>query len=940
MSAGPDVAPEVSVVVISFNDADRLPRAIRSVQAQTLRNLEIIVVDDASTDHTASVVRALAEQDARIRYERLPENSGGCSAPRNRGLELARAEWVMFCDSDDEYERHACKNLLLAAERLDADVVCGAAQRIITGGDRERRWRPEVHEVERVADGIEQFPELLYDTISVNKIYRRRLLLEQGIRFPEGLLFEDQLFTLEAFAAARRVAAIPETVYYWYVDRQTRELSITQRRREDRNVSSRVEINRRMDAFLAQRGLAGIRRIKDVKFLRHDLYLYLCSTLEADDESAQVLIDRLAPYVAELDPALAWELRPALRVAVYHLLVNDLEGVRAAMQYVKWASVVATPIVTDGGRDRWGCEHLAAGPAVGGIDAAQWLDVTDLHIPLIPFTQRRYVHMLDELTVDGDRLTVVGHSFDYDGSLQAADRIEVRISMGGAWTAMSLPAAWESVDGRVRRWRASGALTLHSDAVLGMRDRGSVGLAVITGDHVNVTSLRAREEDAPQARLPFPGRLESTGADTLQFGQQAVGPYGSGAVGWRATRVSERRTRAAARQARRRRGRVGRRWREYSDLFRRDVWTPLLQRIGVLLGRQRIALLEADGGRTAAGPVAAVGRGLAERGIAPVWVVRGSSTDVPDGARTVERLSLRHHWLAARARYWVDDGTASLALRKSAATTAALVSSGVPIHRLGLDDPEVLLSRSGARDVTRRGRRTDVMITASRYDTDIRRRAWAVAGAAVEAGIVQADHPWRVRAGGADAVRQLRVRLDLPVDRPIVLYLPTLRRPGGELSLLDLDAWASAVGDRCYLVLHPHPLEDVTVSTRLRFAVRHAGGDVELSDLLAAADLVISDYSSLIGAAVLLGLPVIRFQPDREEYVQRTRGVYAGPGEAGPMEQHLDGLLDQVRGWLDDPQRWWAAYEPAYRDFAVDRCGPADGNAVMRAVDALLEAAR
>ena len=109
---------------------ERLPAAIASVQRQTLRSLEIIVVDDASTDGTEALVRGIAADDPRIRYERLPENSGGCSAPRNRGVELARAPWVMFCDSDDEYERHACKNLLQAAERLDADVVCGAAERI------------------------------------------------------------------------------------------------------------------------------------------------------------------------------------------------------------------------------------------------------------------------------------------------------------------------------------------------------------------------------------------------------------------------------------------------------------------------------------------------------------------------------------------------------------------------------------------------------------------------------------------------------------------------------------------------------------------------------------------------------------------------------------------------------------------------------------------
>ncbi len=165
-------APDVSVVVISYNDVARLPRAIRSVQRQTLRAIEIVVVDDASSDDTAAVVRAIAATDPRVRYERLAENSGGCSAPRNRGIELAAAPWVMFCDSDDEYERHACKNLLVTAEETGADVVCGTAERIDIRTGRTKRWRPEVHDERRVVDGLQDLPELLYDTISVNKIYR------------------------------------------------------------------------------------------------------------------------------------------------------------------------------------------------------------------------------------------------------------------------------------------------------------------------------------------------------------------------------------------------------------------------------------------------------------------------------------------------------------------------------------------------------------------------------------------------------------------------------------------------------------------------------------------------------------------------------------------------------------------------------------------------
>src|SRR4051794_719602 len=94
-----DAMPLVSVVVIGYNDAQHLPTAIRSAQRQTHRDLEILVVDDASTDATPVVARRLADHDGRVKVLRLDENSGGCSRPRNVGIEAAQGRYVMFLDS-------------------------------------------------------------------------------------------------------------------------------------------------------------------------------------------------------------------------------------------------------------------------------------------------------------------------------------------------------------------------------------------------------------------------------------------------------------------------------------------------------------------------------------------------------------------------------------------------------------------------------------------------------------------------------------------------------------------------------------------------------------------------------------------------------------------------------------------------------------------------
>lgn len=395
--------PDVSIILITYNDAKRLGRAIASAQKQTLKNIEIIVVDDASTDETPTVLAGIT--DPRVRHIRLERNSGGCSAPRNAGLDMAQGTWVMFGDSDDELESHAAKNLVIAAEQSDADMACGVAERVDVKTGKAKRWRSE-HHAPGVIEDITERPGLIFDTICVNKIYRRSWLGDR--RFVENLLYEDQLFTLQCYLAARRIAIIDPTVYYWFVEKLSE--SITQRRGESRNIESRIAINQLMDAELAER--RDIRKLKDYKFLAHEVYLYLRTIERLDDGSARDLLAPLVAYVKTLDLTAAEQLRPALRVALYYLLLDDLTGVRRAMRNIAWAAVVDTPVITRDGRDYWGSPELESGPAIGGLPAEWWLDITGLRASSAPFPQQRPCHRIDSISgawVSGTTVDALGN---------------------------------------------------------------------------------------------------------------------------------------------------------------------------------------------------------------------------------------------------------------------------------------------------------------------------------------------------------------------------------------------------------------------------------------------------------------------------------------------------------------------------------------------------
>lgn len=132
----PIVTPIVTVAMAAHNAAAFIAPAIRSVLRQTLPQLELIVVDDCSSDQTCAVVSGLASSDARVRLERLTSNRGPGGA-RNRALELARGAWFAVLDADDLYAPDRLERLVATATREDADLI--ADNPVLFSGDDDDR---------------------------------------------------------------------------------------------------------------------------------------------------------------------------------------------------------------------------------------------------------------------------------------------------------------------------------------------------------------------------------------------------------------------------------------------------------------------------------------------------------------------------------------------------------------------------------------------------------------------------------------------------------------------------------------------------------------------------------------------------------------------------------------------------------------------------------
>jgi len=202
----------VSVVMPCYQSGKTLRKSVRSVQAQTVSEWELIAVDDGSSDDTLVVLNALAAADARIRV--IHQENGGVSCARNTGMDAARGEWVFFLDADDLLTPDALETLLRMTND-ECDVVCGAyTMRYVDEGCRE--------EVHTCADGDLQtvMESLIRGDSALNsmcaRLYRRSILEAYGIRAPLGVkIGEDVLFNLDFFAKARAYAMSKQVIYIY-----------------------------------------------------------------------------------------------------------------------------------------------------------------------------------------------------------------------------------------------------------------------------------------------------------------------------------------------------------------------------------------------------------------------------------------------------------------------------------------------------------------------------------------------------------------------------------------------------------------------------------------------------------------------------------------------------------------------------------------------------
>lgn len=227
----------LSVIVPVYQVRAYLSECLTSLLRQDYQNLEILVIDDCSSDGSLELAKEFEARDARFKVVRNERNMG-LGATRNVGLDLATGKYILFLDSDDQLKPNSLGYLLKLAERTEADVLryhfttyryCQDDVNIINKSEVEAADYGVGFEV--VSEGKKAI--LSYFTCGLFAVwlglYRRNFLERNKIRFPEGLLYEDVAFSMEAIFQAKRFVATRQTAYIYRVRGKSARKSITQK---------------------------------------------------------------------------------------------------------------------------------------------------------------------------------------------------------------------------------------------------------------------------------------------------------------------------------------------------------------------------------------------------------------------------------------------------------------------------------------------------------------------------------------------------------------------------------------------------------------------------------------------------------------------------------------------------------------------------------------
>ena len=283
---------KVTIIIPVYNVEKYLREAIDSAINQTYKNLEIILVDDGSTDKSGEICDEYIKLDNRIKV--IHKKNGGLSDARNAGLDSCTGKYIMFLDSDDFLEPDAVENMYNEIVEKDADYVIG---NYINATEEGEKWEKPVFDLEKykpfklsIHDYMNSF--FIMNSSVCNKIFKKEFIDKLNLRFIVGLPAEDAIFTTYCFIKSEKVYYIPNLVFN-YRQRKGGSISSSCSKSYFEGINKAYRI---IYENFRDNGHLGYYRYFYSKSMNYIIYKFIDSTLLNDKERKEVLQEMLWFY--------------------------------------------------------------------------------------------------------------------------------------------------------------------------------------------------------------------------------------------------------------------------------------------------------------------------------------------------------------------------------------------------------------------------------------------------------------------------------------------------------------------------------------------------------------------------------------------------------------------------------------------------------------------
>lgn len=244
---GEKLMAKVSIIVPVYNVKKYLRKCLDSLINQTLKDIEIICINDGSTDKSLEILEEYKNRDSRIIL--LNQENSGQSVARNRGIEIAKGEYLGFVDPDDWIDLDYYEKLYNAASTNNTDIAVGGIIRVT--GIKKKKFLN--FEKETITDNTNlkfelcDVPEKSYVW---NKIYKTEKLKEIGLEFEKGIFYEDCIFTPQALFFLEKMVTVPN-IYYYYLRRG----NSTVKQRSEKANADNVYAHKKANDFIKEHNI-------------------------------------------------------------------------------------------------------------------------------------------------------------------------------------------------------------------------------------------------------------------------------------------------------------------------------------------------------------------------------------------------------------------------------------------------------------------------------------------------------------------------------------------------------------------------------------------------------------------------------------------------------------------------------------------------------------